>query len=266
MFSLIVSLIVGVLVALITSRDLGPVWGIVCLAGSAVIVQIVIALVIRKKVGSIQKSLEEIMRDGQAKANRQMAQFERRPPSSLRVAQQQLEKIQEETVRKTLAATEAYKPYYRWNMMLPKQINTMKVQLYFQLRDFKMVDELMPKALLFDSRSLTIKLVRLFKKDDPALDKFYQKKCARLKGEDGAFVACVYAWMKIKQDQIDKAVAALVAAKKLSDNAILLENYERLANGKTKHFSNANFGDLWYSLFLEEPKMKPQRQAPGRMF
>ena len=61
--------------------------------------------------------------------------------------------------------------------------------------------------------------------------------------------------------KVQKAVAALVAAKKLSDNATLVENCDRLVNGKLKHFSNAGFGDAWYSLYLEEPKIKPQRQV-----
>ena len=142
----------------------------------------------------------------------------------------------------------------------------MKVQLYYQLREFGKVDELLNKALLFDTRSKLIKLVRLYKKNDPALDKFFKSKFIRLKGEDGAFAACVYAWMKVKQEKYDDAVAALVQAKKLSDNEVLLDNYDKLANQKYKHFSNAGFGDIWYALYLEEPKIKAQRQRQGRLF
>ena len=122
-------------------------------------------------------------------------------------------------------------------------------------------DELLKHCFLMDPRSLAIKLVRLYKTEDPGLDKFYQKRCRRLKGEDGALVASTYAWIKLRQEQPEKAVAALVAAKKLSDNATLVENCDRLVNGKLKHFSNAGFGDAWYSLYLEEPKIKPQRQV-----
>jgi hypothetical protein len=146
-----------------------------------------------------------------------------------------------------------------------KQINAMKVQLYFQLREFGKVDELLKKALLLDARTRLIKLVRMYKKEDPALDKFFQRKFVRLKGDDGAFAACVYAWMKVRQEKYDDAVAVLVRAKKLSDNAVLLENHERLVNKKYKHFTNAGFGDQWYSLYLEEPKVKMQRQQQ-RMF
>ena len=46
----------------------------------------------------------------------------------------------------------------------------------------------------------------------------------------------------------------------------MIENCDRLVNGKYKHFNNAGLGDLWYSLYLEEPKIKPQRQVQQRMY
>ena len=69
------------------------------------------------------------------------------------------------------------------------------------------------------------------------------------------------------RDKAEQAArAALTAAKNKSDHPVLLENHEKLVNGKAKQFSNAGFGDMWYALFLEEPKMKPQRQRQGRPF
>jgi hypothetical protein len=266
MYTLIISILAGLLAGWFFTNDMNsPGWGVICGVAALFITQMLIALFIRIKSGKIQKEIETVMQDAQAKANRMMVQFERRPPGSLKVAQQQLEKVQTDAVRKTLELCGKYTPFYKWNLMLPRQINAMKVQLHFQLREFGKVDELPKKSLLLDVRTKLIKLVRLYKKEDPALDKFYKSKLTRIKGEDGAFAACVYAWMKVRQEKYDDAVAALVQAKKLSDNAVLLENYDKLANGKYKQFSNAGFGDLWYSLYLEEPKIKMQRQQQ-RMF
>ena len=184
----------------------------------------------------------------------------------LRLAQQSLERMQTDAIRETLAGTDAFRPLYRWNWLLRKQINTMKMQLYFQLKENDKVDALLPKCFLMDSRSLAIKLVRMFKNGDPGLDKFYDKKCRKLKGEDGAFVALTYAWIKLRQDQPEPARSALVAARKSSDNPVLKENYERLVNGKFKQFSNSGLGDAWYALYLEEPKIKPQRVQQQRMY
>jgi hypothetical protein len=45
-----------------------------------------------------------------------------------------------------------------------------------------------------------------------------------------------------------------------------VENFERLANGKVKQFSNSGFGDAWYALGLEEMKVKAQRQKMPRPY
>ena len=100
----------------------------------------------------------------------------------------------------------------------------------------------------------------MYKNEDPKLDKFYKLKCRRFKGENGAFLASVYAWIKLKQDAQAEALEALRNAAKTSDNQVLLENIDRLVNGKVKHYSNSGFGDTWYVLALEEPKVKNQRQ------
>ena len=205
-------------------------------------------------------AIQKIMQDAQNKVNRQLEMFNRRPPSSVNAARQILEKIQFDGIRKALAETENFKKFYIWNIMLSRQINTMKVQLYYQLREYSKVDELLPKAILFDPQSLAIKLARMYKNNDPKLDKFYKFKCSRLKGENGAFIASVYAWIKIRQEDQEKALDALRAASKTSDNMVLRENIDRLANGKVKHYSNSGFSDTWYMLALEEPKVKNQRQ------
>ena len=41
---------------------------------------------------------------------------------------------------------------------------------------------------------------------------------------------------------------------------MLKQNHEHLMNNRAKNFSNANLGDKWYSLFLEEPKIHRPRQ------
>ena len=43
---------------------------------------------------------------------------------------------------------------------------------------------------------------------------------------------------------------------------VLNANWERLANDKVKNFSNAALGEMWYMLYLEEPKVKTQRMRP----
>ena len=109
-------------------------------------------------------------------------------------------------------------------------------------------------------------MVRLYRNEDDRFDKFSRGKIRSAKGVAAAFLASVYAWIKLKQGDEKAALAALVEAKKESDHPALIDNYTKLANGKAKQFSNSGFGDMWYALYLEEPKVKPQRQRQGWMY
>jgi len=258
-YSIIIAVAAGLLTGFFTGRDLGTAWGIVCGVAAFLLVQLIIILVLRRKLNKVQVGMQQTMLAAQARIQRQIQMFQQRPVGSPKLMQQKLETMQNDALHETLRQTAAFEPYRHWNWMLSRQVNTMKMQLYFQLKDFETTDKLLPKCLLMDVRSLVIKLVRMYKTGDLKLDKFYRKKCRRFKAEDGAFLACVYAWIKLKQDDQAKAVAALVAAKTNSDNATLLANYEHLANNRPKHFSNAAFGDTWYALYLEEPKVRPQK-------
>ena len=55
------------------------------------------------------------------------------------------------------------------------------MMLFYQLKDFKKVDALLNKCFLFDSRSVAIKAVRMFKNQDPACEKYLAKKCRKFK-------------------------------------------------------------------------------------
>ncbi|MBR2874132.1 MAG: hypothetical protein IKB99_11595, partial [Lentisphaeria bacterium] len=125
----------------------------------------------------------------------------------------------------------------------------------------------LPKSMLLDPLSLSIKLVRMYKNEDKDLDIFYRKKCSKLKNDQGAFLACVYAWIKLKQQNIPAAVSALRNARKLSDHPVLIDNLDKLANDRKKDYSNAGFGEQWYALGLEEFKPKAvRRRNNGPMF
>lgn len=261
MLGFLIAFIGGGVAVSATMPAAGKVWATVYGVAAFLLIQLAIGLLIRFRMKKYQQSLQAVMAEAQGKINRQMTIYERRPPSSMREAQETVNRIQMEASRRMLEILDRCQKLTWWNFLLGKQLNAMRVQLYFQLREFKKVDELLPKALLLDQQSLAIQLVRFYRNNDAKLDKFYQRKCARRKGDDVAFLACVYAWIKLKQDDAAAALAALVGAKSRSDHPVLLENCEKLQNSRVKSFSNAAFGDPWYSLLLEEPKVKAQRQA-----
>ena len=130
------------------------------------------------------------------------------------------------------------------------------------IKRFDDVDAIMPKCLFLEPQAVCMKMVRLYKKNDPAIDKFFRKKGATLKKDNCVLPALLYAWILLKQGKNDDAFTVLTNAKKKSENPVLVANWEALANGKIKHFSNAGLGEAWYALGLEMPKMQRVQQQP----
>ena len=223
------------------------------------IIQITVGLIIRKKVNNITGEIQTLMEKTQSKLNRKIAMMQSKPMSSPKAAQQMLEKEQNQAIMTALSITDKAKPYFKWNFLLKRQINTMKMMLHYQLKEFKKVDALLPSCFIFDARSVAIKAVRMYKNNDPKTKKYLAKKCRRFKGDDAVLLYALYSWILVKEEKYELASAVLAQAKNRLDNPVLNANRENLVNGKVKHFSNANLGETWYSLYLEEPKIKQQR-------
>ena len=147
-----------------------------------------------------------------------------------------------------------------------QQVNSMRMMFYYQLKDFESVDRLMPDCMMIDAQSISFKLARMYSRNTPAadIDKFFNKKCKRLKTDNAILPYSTYAWILLKQDRADEAFKVMTTAKTKSSNETILRNWEFLANGKPKSFSNKGLDDLWYSLMLETPKMPTSRQQVFR--
>ena len=173
--------------------------------------------------------------------------------------QKLLEKDQHISLRKAVELTDKLEPWYKWSLLLKKQVSTMRMQFYYQLGEFDKVDALMPHCILLEPITAAMKMARQYKKDDPNLEKTFKSKTKKFKGDRGVILYAVYTWALLKRGETDKAFEILTQAKAKCENDVLNKNWEHLANGKPKSFSNANLGDEWYSLKLENPKMPKQK-------
>ncbi|QSH42192.1 hypothetical protein P0136_04070 [Lentisphaerota bacterium ZTH] len=259
MLTLIISLVAAIAAGFASSFDLTPVW---CVFNGVVVFAvcwILIGLLVKRKVNKVNVSIQEIMAQAQAKINRKMHAFQSRPGGNVKSVQKALEKEQAAAIMEAIEATGAMEKFFKWNILLKKQINTMRMMLYYQIRDFAKVDELLPGCLLFDPRAIAFKLARMYRKNDPKLEKFFRKKVKHCKGDNCALLYGLYSWILVKRGETDKAFELLNEARKKTDNQTIIDNREKLANGKVKHFSNSGLGETWYSLYLEEPKIKQQK-------
>ncbi|MBO4632372.1 MAG: hypothetical protein J5858_10655 [Lentisphaeria bacterium] len=259
----------ALLIALLTGGIAGGIarFGGISYTWSAIIgmfaflaVTIVISQIIRLKIKKLNAGIQQIMEEVQHKIMMMQNQFMRRPPGSQKMMMQVLEKEQNAGIRRAIEACNAFVPLYRWSFLLDRQINTMKMAFYFQLKEFGKVDELMGKCLFFDPQSVCLKMARMYMRKDDGIDKLFKKKCRSLKDPACVLPYSLYAWILVKQERYEEALKLLVECKKKTDNETILRNWEMLANGKYKNFSNSGLGEMWYALGLEEIRIPKQQQ------
>lgn len=260
MVALALSCSLGLIVGLLLYPLIGVTWAIVLGVLAFIVCQVVTALVVRRKIIVVSNSIQEVMSEGQQNVNRRLRHFQNKPQGGARTMQLALEKEMGVSLRKALELTDALEVYRKWNLLMGKQIATIRLQLLYQLKEFDKVDALMPAAMFLDPMTMAMKLARQYKNDDPAIDKTFQKAIKKFRGEKGTIIYGVYSYAMVKKGEFDKAIKALVKGKDETEDETLQRNWENLVNGKEKRFSNAGLGEQWYGLYLEEPKMKQKQK------
>ena len=261
MISLFIAVVTGIgtFFTLENTTELHVVWNSIFALLAIIIIQLLFGLFFRKKVNSITDAIQNVIVEGQNKVQRKANMFQQRPAGGIKHMQKLLEKDQHASLRKALDLTDRLEPWYKWSLLLKKQVSTMRMQFCYQLGEFDKVDALMSQCIFLEPITVAMKMARQYKNDDPKLEKTFKAKIRKFKGDRGVILYAVYTWVLVKRGEIDKAYELLTTAKAKTDNEVLVKNWEHLANGKAKSFSNANLGDEWYSLRLENPKIPKQK-------
>jgi hypothetical protein len=239
-------------------------WGLLAFAAG----QGATGYLFQKRVKAAMGGVQKILEDGQKRLQQKVNQWQMRPPGSLKQAQAEIEREQRVFVERALEASKGLERFNRWVPLMGRQIATLRIQLYWMLKEFKKVDELMPKALVIDPMMAALKIARMHMTGAEGIDKVFKKQVLRLRYGQGTLLYALYAWILVQKSDLDGAHKVLIQACEKMENETLKRNREHLANNRIGHFSNAGLGDEWYALHLEQPKIKMQRQSQfsGRPF
>ena len=241
--------------------DIGTGWSVFVSVAVFFTSQICFSLFFRKRIAAAMGNVQRIMTEGQNALKAKTAMWQFRPPGSMKEAQRIIDSDTKKFVLQALEATKDLKKFRKWVPFIDAQIATAQLHLNWMIRNFDKVDELMPKAMMRDPASVAIKMARMQMKE-AALDeieKVYNKCVSRCRYNENVMPAACWSWILVRRGETDRAFKALGEALKKSDNDVLKRNHELLMNNKPAHFSNSGLGDQWWTLFLEEPKVKQQR-------
>ena len=224
----------------------------------------VASFLLQRKVKRDMEDVQAILENGQRRLQQKMARWQMRPPGSIQAAQKEIMEDTKVFVKEALAKTDTLVKYKLWIPMMDRQIATAKVQLSWMIKDFKTVDALMPKVICIDPSLSCIKMARMYMLDRPTeeIAKTYRKAVVRARYNDNVLPTATMSWIQVKRGDTDGAFKTLTEALKKSDDENLKRNHECLMNNRPAKFTNSGIGDKWYSLLLEEPKVRTQRQRP----
>ena len=242
--------------------DWGIGWSVFAGLLSFGVFQGVFGFLIQKRVKRDMAGVQNILAAGQKRLQAKMQRWQMRPPGSIQAAQKEIFEDTKIFVKEALKEVDVLIKYKWWVPMIERQMATAKLQLNWMIKEFKVVDKLMPKALLIDPTMVAMKMARMYTLGEPsdAIEKVYNKGVRRTRYNGNVLLAATWSWILVERDEIDRAFKALTEALKKSDNEVLKANHVNLMNNRVAHFSNSQLGDQWYSLFLEEPKVHAQRQ------
>ena len=266
MYAILIAVAAGVLggLGLGFGSDCGLGWSIGGGVLAFLVVQVVLGRIIQKRVKAAMDSVQGVLLEGQKRLQAKMARWQMRPPGSIQAAQAEIARDQKVFVREALEQSEALHAFDNWVPMMRRQIATAQFQLYWMIKEFKKVDELMPKALFIDPTTVAMKLARMYMTDAPVeeMAKVYERASRRLRYNQNVLLAAAWSWILVQKNDVDGAFKALNGALEKSDNETLKANRDHLANNRVAHFSNTALGDQWYALQLEEPRLHQQRVRP----
>lgn len=225
-------------------------------------IQIIFGRMIQKRIMADMEAVQTILLEGRKKIEAKMQRWQMRPPGSIQAAQKEIADDTAGFVREALAQTEVLRKYRLWVPLIERQMATAQMQLNWMIKDFKRVDELMPKIIMADPSLVAMKIARMQMLEKPTdeIMEVYRKGVKRQRYNKNVLPAAAVSWILVKRGDADGAFKVLTEALKNSDNETLKRNHECLMNNRTAHFNNSGLGDMWYQLFLEEPKMHMQRQ------
>ena len=271
MFALLISVIVSaaaVAAGMVYHVGLGgEIFG--GLAG-LLIPQFSIGFIVRKKITVVQNELQEMLKNGQKQMNRKIQLFQTKPGGNIKQIQRQLEGDQKTLITESLAFTKRFEPFKKWSLLMGRQIATMRLQFYYQLKDFEEVDKILATAGLFtgpmmlEPLAIAMKMARQYKNGDVAgAEKTFKSRVKWFRGNRGTLLYGLMSWIYMQQGESEKARQLLVKAKDLTADKTLASNWELLSNNKDAAFSNAGLGEEWYGLYLENPPVPKQQRMHG---
>ena len=225
---------------------------------------------VRRKMSKVQSELQGSMQAAQGRMKRKMQQFQNKPGGNVKQMQRLLETDQKAMLKEGLEFTKRLEPFRKWTLLTGRQIATMRLQFYYQLKEFDKVDEILATCgflrgpMMMAPMTAAMRMARCYRNDDLAgAERVFKRRIRWTWGDRGTLLYGLMSWIYVKVGKPDEARRVLLKAKEATGVETFIRNWEHLSNDREKSFSNAGLGDQWFSLYLETPPAPKQQRMRG---
>lgn len=260
MYSLIMTLLLmGATFAISYHFGTGQWWSLIFTLLMGICAQLAIGLIVRKKIMNIMQNMQTNMQTSAEVLRKKYENLAQRG-GNMKILMDQAQKEQSHIFQEGLDYLKFLEPYKKWALFFDKQLNTLRMQFYFQMKNYKQVDLFLGKVTIAEPMACCMLMSRYYALEKMAdVEKLYKKYAKRFKTKSELIYATM-SWIYVKMNRIDDAISVLNNGKKATASELLSNNKDALVNGKINKFSNASLGDVWYSLQFEEMKVPKQTQ------
>lgn len=117
---------------------------------------------IRRRLMRVMEGIQLMLSEGQKSIQKQINDWQHRPSGDPNRFLARVQKQQEDLLHAAIAETSALEPFRNWVPFFGRQINTTRMQFHYQLKEFGKVDELLPKCLVIDPLTASMKIARQY--------------------------------------------------------------------------------------------------------
>ena len=200
-------------------------------------------LALRRRLEAVFKEVQAHIEGTQDQLRRRITVMQNRNMTGGKALQKMLEKDQAESIQEAIALLDGVAPLRKWLIMAERQANTLRGQLYYQIKDFQNAEACFAKSMVPtpDPLNLAMKMALMHRdgKFEP-LEKAFKRGVRRFKDDKGALLYGLYAWSLVKREKVGEALAVLEEGKDKAEHPVLKENWEHLANGRVRQIGRAH--------------------------
>jgi len=178
-----------------------PVWSVIVGLLVFLGIMVLISWMLKKKMEAAFNQVQNHILEAQDRITRKIRAIGMRATPKF---QEEMEKEQAQSIREALEMLVIMKPFEKWNLLIKQQVNSLRGQFLYQLKEYNKAGEALQHGLLMDPMLVAMQMAIYYRQDKLDLvEKSFHKGTGRFKDSKAVLLYGLYSWILVQKNQID---------------------------------------------------------------